>query len=246
MEQLLEKLKQYRADLSRNKAKAISDDILEKIYNIYPFNKFEYLISHLIAGKALTISEYLEIRADYIERNKYLYLFELAPRTFGQEWGERHLMELIPEFKIPRKSIDPNFSGEYDLWLDGIRVEIKASRLVSKVGGGSLAEKALTFGTDANFDMNFQQLKPDCCDVFVWIAVWRNKIEYWILTANEVRNHPLFSNQHRGSTTSPDGTVIEGQIHINKSNYESFKIYSVQPSAIHTEILKRGKSKTLV
>lgn len=51
------------------------------------------------------------------------------------------------------------------------------------------------------FDMNFQQIKPNCCDIFVWIAVWRDKIRYWVLTNEEVKNNKYYSHgQHRGNT----------------------------------------------
>lgn len=240
MDSLIKELRSYRSRLPEDKAKRLSDDILEKIYNVYPFNKFEYLISHLIGEGALTLREYQDLRADYIERNKYLYLFDLAPRTFGQEWGERHLMELVPEFKVPRHSIDPDFSGEYDLWLEGIKVEVKASRAVRKIAGNSLPEKALAFGDGSRFDMNFQQLKPGCCNVFVWIAVWRNKIDYWVLSADDVSRHPLFCNQHRASQFSDDGAVIEGQIHINNSNYDDFEKFRVTPAEIFARILALG------
>jgi len=33
--------------------------------------------------------------------------------------------------------------------------------------------KALASDSNKEFRMNFQQVKPDCCDVFVWVAVWR-------------------------------------------------------------------------
>lgn len=241
MEQLIDALRQYRNKLPESRSEAISESILEKLCNIYPFNKFEYMISHLIADGVLTLDAYHELRADYVDRNKYLYLFELAPRTFGQEWGERHLVELVPELRRPRKSIDPDFAGEYDLWLDGIKIEVKASRVVRKIAGDSLAEKAMSFGMTEDFDMNFQQLKPGCCDVFVWIAVWRDRIDYWILSAGDVRNHPGFSNQHRASRISDTGEVQEGQIHINRGNYDDFDKYKVTVSQIKEKILTVGK-----
>lgn len=239
MQTLIEELNKYRSKLPEEQSARLSDRTLEKLYNVYPFNRFEYMISHLIAEKAMTIEQYIELRADYLERNRYLYLFEMAPRTFGQKWGEKHLMELIQDFKIPRTSLDPQFDHEYDLWLDGIRIEVKASRVVRKTGGDSLPEKALYYDSNLteHFDMNFQQLKPGCCDVFIWIAVWRNHIDYWLLTADDVRTHPLFSNQHRASQLGEDGTVIEGQIHINNSNYKDFNVYLVRPDELRAKIL---------
>ena len=55
----------------------LSDETLEELYSVYPFNKFEYIISHLISGQIIDINEYLSIRSSYINRNKYLYLFEI-------------------------------------------------------------------------------------------------------------------------------------------------------------------------
>lgn len=243
MEHLIDQLSDFRRKLPPNDAERLSDELLANLHNVYPFNKFEYLIAHLIAEGVLNLEEYNNMRADYIERNKYLYLFELAPRTFGQEWGERHLMELVQEFKVPRTAVDPTYAGEYDLWLDGVKVEVKASRAVRKAPGDSLAEKALLFGSDERFDMNFQQLKPGCCDVFIWIAVWRNKIDYWMLTAEDVATHPLFSNQHRASQLSESGEVIEGQIHINNRNYDDFEKYRIRPDEIKERISAFGQLK---
>ena len=175
--------------------------------------------------------------------SKYLHLFELAPRTFGETWGQQHLMEHIPEFKIPTKMLDPSYSGEYDLLLNDIHVEVKASRVVKKIGGDTLANKALASDSKSKFDMNYQQLKPSCCDVFVWIAVWRDKIDYWVLSSKDVQDNPLLSNQHRASQLSETGAVVEGQIHINNGNYADFEKYRVQLRDIYTTVLEIGKKK---
>ena len=211
METLIKELEAYKKSLSAAEKVQLSDSVLDKLYAVYPFNKFEYTISHLIAKGVISLDEYLEMRAEYLQRNKYLHLFELAPRTFGETWGQNHLMELVPEFKIPTKRLDPTFSGEYDLLLNDIHVEVKASRAVKKVGGDTLANKALASNSTSKFDMNYQQLKPGCCDVFVWIAVWRDKIDYWVMSSEDVQNNPLLSNQHRASQLSESGEVVEGQ-----------------------------------
>lgn len=227
METLVKTLKAYIKQLPDNEARILSDQNLEKLYSIFPFNKFEFVISHLIADGVMSLHDYIMVRQEYLRRNKYLYLFELAPRTFGQEWGERHLLELIPELSIPHMSVDSGFNGEYDLYFEGLKIEVKASRAVLKRGGGSLVEKALDSGSLHKFDMNFQQLKPNCCDVFIWIAVWRDKIDYWILTADDVRTHPGFSNQHRRQANDFSDGIFEGQIHINALNYHEFDKYRV-------------------
>lgn len=65
---------------------------LEDLKSVYPFSEYEYIISHLLAAKKLTIDEYYELRDDYIDRNLYLYLFEIsAPRGFGEVWAHGHL-----------------------------------------------------------------------------------------------------------------------------------------------------------
>lgn len=241
MDKLVKELEAYKKRLSSKEKYKLRDAVLDKLYAVYPFNKFEYTISHLIAKTIISLDEYLQIREEYLHRNKYLYLFELAPRTFGETWGQRHLMELVPEFQIPTKNLDPNFCGEYDLLLDGIHVEVKASRAVKKIGGDTLANKALSSNSTSKFDMNYQQLKPSCCDVFVWIAVWRDKIDYWVMSSNDVQNNPLLSNQHRASRLSENGKVVEGQIHINNGNYSDFEKYRVQVRDIYDKVKEIGK-----
>lgn len=144
METLIKELEARKKSLSAEERGKLSDTVLDKLYDVYPFNKFEYTISHLIAKDIISLDDYLQIRSEYIARNRYLYLFELAPRTFGETWGQRHLMELVEEFEVPSKEKDSDYSGQYDLMLEGIRVEVKASRAVKKVGGDTLANKALT------------------------------------------------------------------------------------------------------
>ncbi|MDE6721470.1 MAG: hypothetical protein K2J84_04905 [Bacteroidaceae bacterium] len=241
METLIKELETYKKALSPEEKLQLSDSVLDKLYMVFPFNKFEYTISHLIAKEIITLDDYLDMRTEYLQRNKYLHLFELAPRTFGETWGQQHLMELVPEFKVPTKKLDPSFSGEYDLLLDGIHVEVKASRAVKKVGGDTLANKALASNSKFKFDMNYQQLKPSCCDAFVWIAVWRDKIDYWVLSSKDVQEHPLLSNQHRASQLSESGEVVEGQIHINNGNYADFEKYRVQVRDIYNNIIEIGK-----
>jgi hypothetical protein len=88
---------------------------LDTLVSVYPFNEYEYLISHLLAKDALTLDQYLELRDSYIARNMYLYIFEIsAPRGFGEAWAQGHLKELVPEVVKSTKKLDPNYSGQYD------------------------------------------------------------------------------------------------------------------------------------
>lgn len=196
----------------------------DNLVSAHPFNKYEFVISHLLAANVLSIDAYSRLRDGYIERNPYSYLFEInAPRTFGENWAQEHLKELVPELIKPAKAVDPNYSGEYDFFLDGIRIEVKASRVVDDGVRAPLYVKALASDSQKGFDMNFQQIKPACCDVFVWIAVWRDLIQYWVLSSKEVENNRYYSpKQHLNS-------VNEGQFHVTHQNIQSLSIYSVHP-----------------
>ena len=182
------------------------------------------------------MQQYLEIRNSYLERNKYLYVFEItAPRTFGETWAQRHLNEIVPELCRPSTKYDSNYSGQYDFWYDGIRIEVKASRAVRRQSGEPLILKALSSNSNFGFDMNFQQIKPGCCDVFVWIAVWRDLIRYWVLSSDEVKNNPYYSvGQHRGN-------IGEGQLWLKETNIAEFEKYEVGVRDILSKIVEKGK-----
>lgn len=238
MEHLISELKN-KISLMKKKTNNffdLYDESLDDLYSVYPFNKFEYVISHLIATKTITLQEYLDIRNSYLERNKYLYVFEItAPRTFGETWAQRHLNEVVPELKKPSTALDPTYSGEYDFWYNGIKIEVKASRAVKRKSGDALIIKALSSDSKSGFDMNFQQIKPACCDVFVWIAVWRDRIRYWVLSSDEVSNNKYYSaGQHRGN-------VGEGQLWLKESNIKDFDEYEVGVRDILSAIEKKAK-----
>lgn len=238
MEQLTKELRQQIINMKEktNGQFCLDDETLETLYSVYPFNKFEYIISHLIATQVITLDQYLNIRNSYLERNKYLYVFEItAPRTFGETWAQRHLGEVVPELKRPSAKYDKNYSGQYDFWYDGIKIEVKASRAVKRKSGETLIMKALSSDSEEGFDMNFQQLKPACCDVFVWIAVWRDVIRYWVLSSSEVETNQYYSSgQHRGNTG-------EGQLWLTEKNIRDFNEYEVGVRDILKKIIEKSK-----
>lgn len=222
---------------------------LKNLVSVYPFNEYEYIISHLLAADKLTLDDYCQLRDSYIERNLYLYVFEIsAPRGLGDKWAYGQLKQLVPEIKKPSKELDPEYSNQYDLWIDwtdeekkshGIRVEVKTSRAVDfEKPDEPLYVKALVSDSDRPFDMNFQQIKPRCADVFLWIGVWRDRIRYWILSSHEVSSNKYFSGgQHRGN-------VGEGQLHLKHDNIVEFDKFEVLPTEIARAIInayKRGK-----
>ncbi|VAX40251.1 hypothetical protein MNBD_PLANCTO02-1963, partial [hydrothermal vent metagenome] len=128
--------------------------------------------------------------------------------------------------------LDLNYSGQYDLLLDDeIKIEVKASRAVDFGSSEALPVKAISSQSEKPFDMNFQQIKPDCCDLFVWIAVWRDVIRYWVLSSQEVAQNRYFSKgQHRGN-------VGEGQLHLTRKNIHEFD----QHEAKSNQLLKSIK-----
>lgn len=237
MEKLQEELDRLIATLPN------ADDLharLETLVSVYPFNDYEYIIATLLAADKLTHDEYVELRDAYIARNMFLYVFEIsAPRGFGDTWAFGHLSSLVPELKRPVKAMDPSYRGEYDFYLgdeDGgmIKVEVKASRAVDRTKPDEpLYVKALASDSKKPFLMNYQQLKPSCCDVFLWIAVYRDAIRYWVLSSDAVRKHKDFTPQHRNRETSArqvgykSEDIFEGQIMITNENVESIDKYRV-------------------
>ena len=242
MEHLQEELDSLLAQLPNQQEVR---DRLESLVSVYPFNEYEYIISTLLAMDVLTLDGYHELRDNYIARNLYLYVFEIsAPRTFGEAWAQGHLKELVPELQKPSKKTDPDYSGQYDFFLDNIRIEVKASRAVDADMDAPLYVKALASDSQKGFWMNFQQMKPGCCDLFVWVAVWRDVIRYWVLSSDEVETNPYYSlGQHRGN-------VGEGQLHVKQDNIHEFETYEVKPNkleeairaAYDRELKAKGKS----
>lgn len=231
MEQLKEKLMSLVSELEKEKHDNVMQR-LDDLVSVYPFNEYEFLISSLMGYRKISTDEYYELRDDYIARNMFMYVFEIsAPRGFGEAWAQGHLKEICPELVKPTKKLDPAYSGQYDFFLDGkIRIEVKASRAVDFDSREALYVKALSSDSKLRFDMNFQQVKPACCDVFIWVGVWRDVIRYWVLSSNEVAENKYYSvGQHRGNTG-------EGQIHVKDDNVSEFAQFESMPRALLDKI----------
>lgn len=234
LKERLEKLIKTLAVHDRDQVKNRLDDLV----SVYPFNEYEYIISSLLGLDKITFDDYLEIRDEYIARNMYLYIFEIsAPRGFGEQWAQGHLKELVPELIKPTKKLEDNYSGEYDFLypLKGgkaIKIEVKASRAVDFESQEPLYVKALAWESKSRFDMNFQQVKPKCCDVFIWIGVWRDTIKYWVLSSKEMETSKYYSKgQHRGNTG-------EGQLHLKDDNIKEFTKYEAKPKELLEKIIE--------
>lgn len=203
--------------------------LVEEDRAIFPFNEYEHLICNLINRGGLSYEQYIEIRTEYIRENPNLWIFEIsAPRGFGESFAQTYIQGKCSKLKKPSKTLDPNYSGQYDLWLDGISIEVKASRAVDRDSGEPLYMKALSRDTKKRFLMNFQQLKPDCCQVFIWVAVFRDEIVLWIISSKDVANNPSYSSQHRGG--------IEGQVMITNENVHLLQQYELKDDNIEQAI----------
>lgn len=235
----LEKLISALSIEDRDKLK----DRLENLISVYPFNEYEYIISNLLGLDKIQLNDYLEIRNEYLTRNEYLHIFEKygSPTAFGITWAQSHIHAMAPEMKKPTKKEYPNFDNEYDFFYNykknHIRIEVKASRAVDAKSSEPLFIKALAWESEKPFDMNFQQIKPKHCDVFIWVAVWRDTIKYWVFASKEIENNKYYSKgQHRGNTG-------EGQLHLNCDNIKDFKKYEAKPSELLRKIIKAYKKQ---
>ena len=208
---------------------------LQSLVSVFPFNEYEYILMFLLDKSVIQFGEYEKLRESYVSTNKYLELYGLAPRIFGQVWGEQHIMDIDDKFKNADKSLDPNYEGQYDLWIEGARIEVKASRAINKKKLGNLGSKALRYDSPEPFWMNFQQLKLDVCDVFVFIGVWVDQIIYWVLSNEEAKSSEYLSHQHRGG--------IEYQIGVTEKNISDFEVFRTNASDIVSKVISICKTQ---
>lgn len=217
------------------KNEAMLNARLQSLVSVFPFNEYEYILMFLLDKGVIQFGEYEKLRESYVSTNKYLALYGLAPRTFGQIWGEKHIMDIDPRFEKPDISLDPSYEGQYDLWIEGVRVEVKAGRAINTKKRLDLVSKALNYKSTEPFWMNFQQLKLDVCDVFIFIGVWVDKILYWVLSNEEAKSSKYFSHQHRGG--------IEYQIGITDKNISDFNVFRTKASDIVSKVISIGKTR---
>ena len=228
MKELREQIESILSKSGKNKQ--VVDKIRKEI-SVYPFSTEGRILVYLVAENAITYEQFNKLHDEYAKRNKYLELFDLSPRTFGETWGEQYILKNFPEFlKATKENISTfysDFDGEFDLWLDGIRIEVKACRANSTKKEGSLASRAYLH-SDAirnSFKYHFQQLKPSCCDVFIWIGVCRDKLLYWIISSDELQKTGKLISQHRNENTGNKGTeVFEGQVFMTEEELKPFLV----------------------
>lgn len=222
-------------------------EIIESIKaekTLYPFSTASKLLTYFLSLGELSYEEFSTLSTSYSQRNKYLDLYDMAPRTYGQTWGEQHIRSLFPQFiKATKENVSseyPSFDGEFDLWLNGIRIEVKACRANYEKGKGSLASRAYLHSEAkaAGFKYHYQQLKPSCCDVFIWIGTCRDELIYWVLSSQELLNTGKLGSQHRNENTGVTGAaVFEGQVFMTE---EELAPFLVEEKDILKTVLQKG------
>ena len=268
MEQLNQEIDQLKKQIKSEQDLQLLNEQALKANSKYPFNRYANIFSVLFSKGNLTYEEFVRIREAYFKRNPHLDKFELSPRIFGQTWGEEWLKKQEKVLTNPPKK--EGYKSEFDLWFplegdNGIKIEVKSSHVAQKDPEGILVEKADKKPKVSevekqieklSFEMNFQQLKPTCCDVFVWIAVWLDDIDIWAIPAkkivmrptNAIRRKPnesiVLNNgeiymgpQHRGGK---EGKVPEGQIFITNKHYKDIDCYKVTINNLIEKIKEYG------
>ena len=231
------------------KSSNVDMDIVEKIkgdISVYPFSTESKLLLYLLGIKAISYDDLLKIQDEYIKRNKYLYTYELTSKSFG-DWGEKQILSIAPEFikatKRNMKKIKQEFDGEYDLYIDGIRVEVKSNRAAEDKKKTSLSNRAYLHSEakKCDFKYHFEQVKPMCCDVFIFIGVCIDKIQYWVLSSEELEKTNKISSQHRTENKGNKNIeVYEGQVFMTE---EELKPFSVQEKNILKVVRKKAKQQ---
>lgn len=213
---------------------------LRKNAGLSPFSYEIDCLAYLLTNNYISYNEYKNLELEYTNDNKYLSLYDLAPRTFGETWGEQHILKLFPEFSKETVENNPEFDGEYDLIYNDIRVEVKACRANNSNGGGSLSSRAYSHeqAKEKGFKYHFQQLKPSCCDVFIWIGVCRDSLIYWVLTSQELKETGKLGSQHRNENTGLDVEVYEGQVFMTEDDLLPFL---VEEKDVLNMVEKKGK-----
>ncbi len=210
-------------------------DLAQRLLDLnhaFPFSDFDYKLMYLQNAGVLSFNSYEDLRSIYLTSNPHLGLFAQDPRRFGEDWGNAHLMSLEARIRRPTAELDPRYNGKYDLWLDAVRIGVKAARAIRTDGEGTLVAKAMRHGSDQAFWMNFSQLQLENCDVFVFVGVWVDCLIYWILSSEEASANKYLSHMRRGG--------IQYQIGINNTNIDEFNNYMVPADEVIERVRQLG------
>lgn len=212
--------------------------------SVFPFSDYEFIISNLLWQWKMSLDEYDTMRETYILRNRHLDKFQMAWKTVWK-WWEDLMIDWWYWLSKPSRAIDPNYTQQtsYDAYTKNawqlVRVEIKTARVSESWNDSDFfADKALFSDSDRPFWLNYQQLKPQLCDVFIFIAIYRDKLKYRILSSYEVKHY--WENEWDIWRFSPWqhswNAWNEWQLHIRETNISDFDIYLKEPNEISRAI----------
>ncbi len=159
----------------------------------------------------------------------YRKLADLSPRVFGK-WGENYVKEIIGDSAKYPSEVDENFDGTYDLALvlkngDFIRVEVKSTRAINtELESENIPEYEKMASKEDSFKLHFQHIKPNFADLFIFVVVWKDMIEFYLMLRKEL----LKMNLER-QTRDND---IERQLFFYKYNYDELERYMISENEL--------------
>jgi hypothetical protein len=204
---------------------------LKGLISVLSFKKYEQLLSVLKDNEILSAPQYEVLRKHYLVLNKYLMIYGIGSRIFGELWAIQQLKTLDKRFIEPNKTMDESYCGQYDLMFEGVKLGAKACRAVDLQEEGGRFEKALHYDSGKPFQMNFRQLRIECCEVLVLIGVWVDQLVYWVLSYNEIKDNKYFFHDK--------GKVEESFLVISDKNITDFDQYRVAESEVMDVIFKK-------
>jgi hypothetical protein len=202
---------------------------LKKVVSLFSFNDYKRLLTFLRNERVITPEEHQLIWKDYAASNKNLIVYGIGSKMFGEIWAVQHLLNLEKRFQKPDRSMDPEYIGQYDLWLDGVKLGTKACRAIDLQQEGDRFAKALRSDSIMPFELNFRQLRIESCDCFVLIGVWLDKLVYWVLSYLEMKeNKFLFMGEGEGSV-----------LKVTSKNISDFDKYITSETNLVTTLLNK-------
>ena len=153
-------------------------------------DKDEVALSILYYQNIITKDEINDIMKD--DRNNKKYLDFYRQRRGSGYYAEKYLISNF-SFKKPSKSLDPNMSpSQYDLWLDGIKIEVKATTIFEKekiVSKNEPLEIRAAHSSSNTWNNGvFAKIYPEKSDVIIFMVIFRNEILYYVLPSKELYN----------------------------------------------------------
>lgn len=128
----------------------------------------------------------------------------------GKTYGKHIEDEIIKHFNDVEKSD----TQKYDALCDDLRVEIKSTRAVSKSYKKSDKDCPAAYAINVDDDKQmylstFQQIKPSCCDWFIFHILYKNSSRYFVVPSRCIQDTVgkmyktdekiYLSPQHRGN-----------------------------------------------